>query len=76
MRYQKTRLIINFLQKISEILPTATTQLQNNYATKLSLYDLNLTLKILPSNLTLVLIRIPLPCNTIAKLLFGIGRLQ
>ena len=34
-------------------MPTAATQLQNNYATQLSLSDLNLTLKILPANLTL-----------------------
>ena len=42
-----------FLAKKSKILPTGTIQLQNNYATKLSLSDLNLTLKILPANLTL-----------------------
>ena len=48
-----TYYFINFLQKKVKILATATTQLPNNYATKLSLSDLNLTLKILPANLTL-----------------------
>ena len=46
-------LFYQFLAKKSKILATAATQLQNNYATKLSLSDLNLTLKILPANLTL-----------------------
>ena len=46
-------LFYQLLAKISKILATAATQLQNNYATKLSLSDLNLTLKILPANLTL-----------------------
>ena len=53
-RYQKTWLIILSIScKKSKTLPTAATQLQNNYATKLSLSDLNLTLKILPPNLIL-----------------------
>ena len=46
-------LFYQFLVKKSKILATAATQLQNNYATKHSLSDLNLTLKILPANLTL-----------------------
>ena len=53
MRYQKTSLIILSIScKKSKILPTAATQLQNNYETKLSLSFLNSTLKILPPNLT------------------------
>ena len=68
-------LFYQFLAKKSKNLPTAATQLQNNYATKLSLSDLNLTLKILPANLTLCVFRI-LSSNTTVKLLFGNGRLQ
>ena len=45
-------LFCQFLPKKSKVLPTAAIQLQNNYATKLPLSDLNLTLKILPPNLT------------------------
>ena len=52
-------LFYQFLPKKSKILPTAATQLQNNYATKLSLSDLNLTLKILPSNLTRCFFKYP-----------------
>ena len=56
MRYRIKRidlLFYQFLAKKSKILLTAATQLQNNYATKLSLSDLNLALKILSPNLTL-----------------------
>ena len=60
MRYQKTWLIILSIScKKSKILLTAATQLQNNYATKLSLSDLNLTLKILPPNLSLCIFGYP-----------------
>ena len=60
MRYQKTSLIVLSIScKKSKILPTAATQLRNNYATKLSLSDLNLTLKILPPYfLTLKILKI------------------
>ena len=75
MRYQKTCLLFHqFLAKKSKILPTAATQLQNNYATKLSLSDLNLTLKILPPNQVYAFS--DTPSNTAVKLLFGTGRLQ
>ena len=60
MRYQKTSLIILSIScKNSKILPTAATQLQNNYETKLSLSFLNLTLKILPPNLSLCFFEYP-----------------
>ena len=46
-------IILSISCKKSKVLPAAATQPQNNYATKLSLSDLNLTLKILPPNLSL-----------------------
>ena len=52
-------LFYQFLAKKSKILATAATHLQNNYATKLSLSDLNLTQKIFPVNLTLCFFRYP-----------------
>ena len=71
-----TYYFINFLQKKVKIcLQLQLSYRITNYATKLFLSDLNLTLKILPANLTLCVFRI-LSSNTTVKLLFGNGRLQ